>query len=536
MRRPIWTMTCGMALLALFLVWGCGDAPDDAPARSTAGYDKDGYLIGSAERPADPPNLIVILIDTLRGDAVALPGDKFETRMPYVSSIAKEGVSFSNATAPAPWTLPSLTSFLTGVMPSEHGVNIAQSRPALNGRFTTVAEALRNGWGYETLGFAAGPWFDHRNSVWQGFRAQSGGFVMQAAAPLLNEWIKELDPNRPFFLMLHTFEAHDPYGEKNHPHPKPLHQDPPKDYDAALVTDVADMSFDFLTNRHRRIALERVYGRDYVRDVMKYLYSGYRANPDPEMAAKLATLYWEGVRWVDGLVEKTVTLLRGWNLLDDTLLIITSDHGEGFGEHGMLEHGRSLYDELLRVPLVMIDFRKDPSKQVFRGGRVFRGPTATIDVLPTYFAYAGLRQLDDIQGRPFLKRILADDRTGGDPVYSEELLNYQNTMQRNIDSVLGSARSDRWKYILNWDRLAGTITEELYDLRKDPEEQDNLTLHRPLAEIEIDPKFCASVEAVRDRLWGAAKGTSPEVNNPYLATEGSVDPTTRPAPCASALK
>jgi len=110
-----------------------------------------------------------------------------------------------------------------------------QDVPQLNGRFTSAPEALRNGYGYETLAFAAGPWFDRRNSIWQGFRASPGGFMMQGTVPLLQKWMDELDPNQPLFLMLHTFEVHDPYGAENHPWPKPKQQFPPEGFNAGLL-------------------------------------------------------------------------------------------------------------------------------------------------------------------------------------------------------------------------------------------------------------------------------------------------------------
>ena len=532
MRRLTWYATCCTALVGLFLVLGCGKDPAPAKGTPRSTYDKDGNLLVADPRPADAPNLIVVLIDTLRADAVALPGDNFETRMPYLSSLAREGVSFSNAAAPASWTIPSITSFLTGVLPHEHGVNIAQVVPSLNGRFTTMPEALRNGYGYETLGYSAGPWFDNRNSIWQGFRTQPGGFAMRGAKPLLKRWVDDLDPNQPFFMLLHTFEAHDPYGAANHPYPVPQERRPPEGYIAPR--DVRQQAFDYLTSAFKRSGLEMAYGTGYSRNVMRYLKSGFAADPDPEMAAELEKQYFAGVTWVDGLLKETVQLLQDWKLLDDTLLVITSDHGEAFGEHGTLEHGRQLYDELVRIPLVMIDFRKDASKQRFRGGRVFHGPTALIDVLPTFFAYAGLKQVDDIHGRPFLDRVVADDRKGGDPVFSEEVLNIHNTMEQDMNAELRSARSDRWKYILTYDITGGTITEELYDLQHDPEEQNDLSAKLP--EMKIDASFCAAVEAVRDSLWGAAKPVDPRNRNPYHHTRASVDPSTRPAPCATAVK
>ena len=202
---------------------------------------------------------------------------------------------------------------------------------------------------------APGSWAAARASC----RASPSSRATSACAACSGElwqWSRVRNPRRPFFLLLHTYDAHDPYGEANHPWGgRAL---PDVRGDPSLFGPSADEGEIFrrcFLDAGTTIALRDALGRGPLAGVLhRYAHSGYKAAPRPALAADLEGAYWGGVRWTDGLLAQTTAWLGRQGLLDNTLLVVTSDHGEGFGEHGSLAHGRLLTDELVRIPLVMV--------------------------------------------------------------------------------------------------------------------------------------------------------------------------------------
>ncbi|MDJ0520827.1 MAG: sulfatase [Planctomycetota bacterium] len=524
-----------MRLLLLFLTGvlvaiaflACGDEPAPTPpSPATDGstpYDADGRLIsGSAPADGPRPNLVVLVIDTLRGDAVGLPGGA-EGLMPYVSSLAKEGVSFPDATAPSPWTVPSMTSFLTGMLPSVHGSDAPLRAPRLLGAVTTYAEVLRETFGYETAAYVNGTWFLKRDPVLQGFSTGVNQFALKGLSKIVGGFAKRRDREKPFFLLLHTFEAHDPYGEDSHPWPVlPRQPGRQSGLDLDSITEPWQVTLHYLRDRAERFDLREHFGQKVENMMLRYVHSGYMNNPRPELAAELRADYEGGVRWVDGLVRKAVDQLEAWGMLDNTVLVITSDHGEAFGEHGIIAHGRQLYDELIRVPLVM----RGP--EPFSGGRVVEGGVGLIDILPTFLDHIGGVPITGVQGRSFLPLLRGESQ--GRPVFCEEILNRDNTREDVLALVTG-VRSRNWKYIVTFDQLKGTVIEEAYDLRADPGEQKDLTLGTGRIDgLVFDDDFCTAVEQARDRIWGAAERSNRLQGSPYAGGRALVT-SKRPKAC-----
>ncbi len=500
---------------------GPGPAPP-APPAARAPYDRDGHRLSGGPAPSGLPNVLLIVIDTLRADAL----DGEPTRMPRLLARAGAGVRFANACAPAPWTVPSMTSLLTGLLPSVHGSDAPMQPPRLVDAVTTFAEALKNGYGYETAAFTEGPWYDRESRLLQGFGYTLHGFMLQGVEQQMSGWARRRDPERPFFALLHSFEAHDPYGPRNHPFPPPSAGVPPfSRVDVTGIHDPAELTRWFLLDRAVRLDLTHQRGPAYRKAVVHYMDQGYRADPRPELARELKDAYMDGVAWLDEVLDRALAQMQALGLLDDTLVVVTSDHGEAFGEHGILGHGRQLYDELLRIPLVA--FGRAP----FEGGRVIHGSVGLVDLLPTLFDWAGLEPLPEINGRSFLP-LLAADGPGG-PVFSEDRLGRENTGADRL-AQLTSVRSARWKYIVTYDLLAGTVVEEAYDLVRDPREREDLCQGRGRIDgLAFDPEFCAAVEAARDRIWGAVAGTHRRLDTPYAAGEAQVT-SPRPRACGEA--
>lgn len=517
----------GLSLAAAFLaaLGACGgEEPDQPPVQSDVPYDATGRLLVTPTRKLreNPPNLVVLVIDTLRKDAVAVPGEDGGL-MPYVTSLGKQGLYFRDAVAPCSWTVPSMASLFTGLLPSVHGNDNPAKQPRLMDAVTTYSEILRETHGYETAAYVAGPWLQGDSSLLQGFTRGSGDFALRGSKHILEGFRKKRDKTRPFFLLLHTFEAHDPYGEEDHPWPKrPEGPGPHSDIDPALVVEPWEITRHFLIDRGARLDLMKHHGREVTRKVMRYTWDGWRDDPRPDVAADLRTAYTEGVRWVDTQVRSTVEQLEAWGLLENTVLVITSDHGEAFGEHGMLGHARQLYDELVHIPLVM----HGPAP--FDGGRIVSGGVGLHDVLPTFLDYIGGEPLTFVQGRSFLPLLRGESE--GRPVFSEEWVTRDNT-QADVDRVVTSVRSPQWKYILTYDRLEGTVVEEAFDIVKDPGELVDLAAGSGrIGKQPFDAAFCRAIEQARDRIWGSAESGNGLGTSPYGGGRAQVT-SKRPVPC-----
>jgi arylsulfatase A-like enzyme len=500
----------GAAALALVVLapWRRADGPRE-PVRGAL-YDAEGRAIGDVPTPARRPNFVVVVIDTLRADALdvsdAGPG------MPFLRSLAAEGVSFSQASAPAPWTKPSLTSLLTAILPHQHGNLDSRRSPALAAGITTFAEVLSRSHGYETVAFMDTPLIGGPRGALQGFTHADHGYYLQATDHFVGRWAASRDRSKPFLLVLHTYEAHEPYGSRNHPWP------PPPEVPAALggpaptAAQRWDVLRTYFLDRVKRTALANAMGRSFTRILTHAMGAGFAQDPQPQLAADLRRAYLEGTTWVDGLLRDAVGKMRELGLLEDTVLVVTSDHGESFGEHGQIGHGRQMYDELLRIPLVM----QGPAP--FRGGRTIDAGVGLIDVLPTLLDHAKIPPPGGIDGRSFLGCIERGEP--GWPVAADEVLSEDNTAQP-VEATVASVRTPRWKWIITYERVGGTVVEQLYDLAVDPGERTDVMppADRPL---EVGDDACRAIRAVRDRIWRAARGDQERVGTPYGASIGTL--------------
>jgi len=483
--------------------------------------------------PASPPNLVLVVIDALRHDALGPPDTPRErVRMPHLADLAARGVSFPNATAASSWTLPSMTSLLTGLQPSRHGLVVAQSRVQLVDAITTYAEILQQAYGYDTVAYTSGPWFmGTGRTILQGFHRTHEDFSLQDVEHELGQWAQVRDPARPFFLLLHTYDAHDPYGAANHPwrgEALPAVEDDP-----ALVGPNAQPAEIFrrcFLDGGTTIALRNLMGRQRLADVLhRYAYGGFADEPRDDVASDLENAYWEGVRWTDGLLARTTAFLEGAGLLENTLYVVTADHGETFGAHGTLGHGLTLYDDLVQVPLVMV------GPAPFSGGQVVGSGAALVDVIPTFLDWAGLEPLEGVEGRSMLASL--DDPLPCRPVFSEERLTYVNT-GRPQDSIRLSARTEQWKYVVTFDLRTGEAVEEVYDLLVDPDEQDDLagSTGRLPKGLVFDTCFCEAVEAVRRRIWDDAEAHEERAAHMAYGVSNMPPTSPPPSPCGTSAE
>jgi arylsulfatase A-like enzyme len=420
-----------LALLALILggSWLAGKATA-APA--------DQQVVRRARGGANKPNLILIVVDTLRADAIEPFGPPAGTT-PAFASLARDGVAFTRTYAQASWTRPSIASILTSQYPTAHGA--VQKMDFLPERAVTLAEVLKSE-GYWTAGFAnninVAPVFNFQQgfdeyvylepsfyfgatesgtklAIYKGlrvFRERAFGSTMYFPnyyqdAEVVNrrvmDWLGQKPPE-PFFLFMHYMEPHDPY-------------------------------FEIPYN-----------GRGVARVLTP--------NPPADQADELHQLYRDKVRFLDGHFDTLLKTLRQDGLYDRSVIAVTADHGEEFQEHGGWWHGTTLYDEALHVPFIL---------KPAQGG--VRGQTRTdvvrsVDIAPAMVAAAGLKMPPTFAGH--------DVMTGPTnmPLYAEEDLE---------GNQLTSIRMDRWKLITaNPGNPRGLATIELYDVEADPKEKKNL--------------------------------------------------------------
>jgi len=367
----------------------------------------------AASPPGSAPSVVLITIDTLRADAISFEDP--ERRNPTLSDLAKDSLHFENAVSVSSWTKPSVATLLTGVAPDVHGAVGVQDR--LPDALDSLAERFRAA-GYRTAAVGRNVNLTEQLNFDQGFdyfrffpEGRLGGsisarllvrtfrqrFRYWADTPFLTDlavaWVRQ-NASAPFFLWLHYFDPHAPY-------------EPP----ASLVRDAVPEHV--ASEEHRRAR----------------------------------ALYQAEVTWVDRHLGRLVEELRAQEIYEEALLVVTSDHGEEFGDHGGEGHGATLYREQLHVPLLV----KLPGSA--RTGRV-RRPVSTLAVAETIAQGAGLPPSD--QG---VSSLLA--APGEAP---ESLFSAHNVYGDSLESV----RMGSFKLIRPREGRGG---EELYDLSRDPREE-----------------------------------------------------------------
>ena len=308
-RRPF-RVAAGLLLCLALGACGEPDAPSSSPSSKGASrptrrarpYDARGRARDPGIIPEQLPNLVLLVIDTLRDDALQRrTAEGVSTDMPALLGVAASGIRVAHATTPASWTLPAVTSMLTGLYPSEHGLDVPQNTRSLPGSVRTYAEIMSATYGYETAAFVDGPWFGAGADTMQGFGTQQTSFGLRASEDVLTPWIRARDPKRPFFLLLHTLEAHDPYGARNHPFPPGLSSIPEGPLSRVPHTSTDPWALTrayFLDARARAAMAER--GRKHVQAVLGCMNRRGAEHPDPESLREIEEGYFEGTRWVDG--------------------------------------------------------------------------------------------------------------------------------------------------------------------------------------------------------------------------------------------
>ncbi len=283
------------------------------------------------------PNILLVVIDTTRADHVP-PGGYGRPTAPTFAALAREGTYYTQAFSPAPWTVPAHASLFTGQYPSLHRTDCGSLR--LPDAAVTLAETLRDA-GYRTAAYTANPWISTTYNFQQGFDTFGETWRMvrpdseDTGAALTNEQVERFlrwrqdNPEarrQPFFLFINYFEPHLPYH-------------PPEPERSRFLRAGAD--------RERVAWLSRL-GHP---EEMKFILG--LSDLTPADLGILGDLYDGEIAYADRRLGEVLALLRELKILDDTVVAVTSDHGENLGDHGLMDHKMSVHDTLLHVPLVL---------------------------------------------------------------------------------------------------------------------------------------------------------------------------------------
>ena len=414
-----------------------GDAWIEVEVRGR--YASLGWSLEPAEAPAsarDASNarVIWIVVDTLRRDSLGAYGNPRDPT-PAMDALARDGTRFERAISSSGWTLPAMASLLTGTLPSVHKALGERTRLTPISEDVVTAAELLGAAGFRTLAVAnaafVSPYlglargfdvFDHRHAYNREIRTASESFAR--ALELLDE-----QGEAPFFLLIHLFDPH-------------------LDYDPApeLARRFAGPPREPAPPLSRRAGLA---------------LAGEGGSPAPEDVAWVRGLYDAEVAAVDAELGRFLDELKGRGLYDGAFIALTSDHGEEFWEHGGFEHGHSLHDELVRVPLIV----KPPAA-------VPRQPVAAaqvrvLDLLPTVLELYGLEEPDSLQGRSLLGVLDGSDAAPRLAASEGALYGAQ----------LRSLRDARYVYTVELGEAGGG--EWLFDWQRDPGETRNLIESHP---------------------------------------------------------
>jgi arylsulfatase A-like enzyme len=389
----------------------------------------------------------MIVVDTLRPDHVGAYGYGRDVS-PAVDALADDSVRFERAYSVAPWTQPSVATMITGLYPSSHKVD--RLLRILPESADTLAEVLGRA-GYVTgsavthwligseFGFDQGCDFFLEGQARGGPHAVTSLAVSNEASQLLEVLARD---ERPFFLLVHLFDPH--YAYTRHP-----------EYGFA------------------KASAGRLSGGERIEELR-----ALKPPPDEEEKRFVRDLYDEEIRYTDTGIEKLLGALRRLGLYDDTLIVFAADHGEEFFERGWVGHTRTLYDELIRVPLLI---RLPGSREA---GRVVDEAVSLVSLMPSLLDLMGVDRAGlSPQGPSFAPLLTGKGRYRLGALYSE-VDRYSEGIGRNAASeglvpremILKHAIvSGRFKLIV--DRLSGE--RELYDLERDPQERENLAGREP---------------------------------------------------------
>ena len=469
-----------VACLAAWVWIGC-DSESGAPS------DPELQPPSAASIEVTPrrPNVVLLTVDTLRADHLGVYGYERDTGAALERHF-ENATTYRRAYSTSSWTAPALASLMTSQHPFQHGVRrgiaprflwgeqgVILQQP-LEERLDTLAERLQRA-GYQTFGVSTSAHASPDLGFDQGFDefvflraerpAPRDGVVYADAGEvlvLIHDWRAKREAERPAFLWVHLLDPHLPYRVR-----EPW------------------------ADRYRPGDVQR-----RMKNLIHFQGLGLGDAPVATRRAMLTSLYDGEIHFA---FEQLAEILDVWGIDDETLLILTADHGESFYEHDKLGHAESLYEPELRIPLRV----RYPSSITVAGDS--NQPVSLIDVMPTVLTLADAETPAGLEGVSLLGRDAGE--VSSDRILLAELARKGQSLHAAI--------SGRWKLIE--DRLAGTL--ELYDVTRDPHELDDRAGTQP----EVQERLATSLRAQQDAISEASGVAIPEEARSFLKALGYVD-------------
>ncbi len=425
-------------------------------------------LAACRSQPPARPNVILIVVDTLRADFLGAYGFQGSIS-PALDALAAESVVFERCFAQSPWTKPSVASILTSLYPQVHGLTNHDGKywgaettglktGILPASAVTLAEVMKQS-GYATAAIVGNSWLTESYGFAQGFDLYDDSmnhllvtFDQLTAAAMA--WLdsRSGDADAPFFLYLHPMDVHAPYNAAK------------EDYDALVSSPsmgfnlrLAESEVPYL--RWQNIERRPAWASDQLRHELTYW----------------RTQYASGVRALDRRLAPFLDYLRESGLLDSSYLVFTSDHGEQLFEHGDWSHGQTLHDHQLHIPLMIRQPGADGA------GRTVPHIVEQVDLMPTMLSLIGA-DTGGAQGRdvsPLLRRAAKGDLGASLATATHRRPN------------LYSLRSERYKLFFD----VQTGKAELFDLTYDPGEQRDVAPVEPEVAARLRDRLVEKIQA-----------------------------------------
>jgi arylsulfatase A-like enzyme len=384
-------------------------------APTTQPFVANPTVFAPTSRPRKAHNVILISLDTLRADRLGSYGYAHDTSPFIDATFARGGVLFEHCTAAATTTTPSHMTMFTSLPPSVHDVGLDNVK-ALPDWIPTLPETLRAA-GFTTGAITENGWVTFVQGFGRGFDTYAenkGPDLMETKGQAdvtfhaAGEWLRRHRDER-FFLFLHTYQVHDPYV-------------PPPEY-----------------------------------------MSLFEAQDVPSSAASASANYDREIRFTDDVLRQLFATMRDLGIDDDTIVVVTSDHGEQFGEHGCLKHGEHLYQEVALVPLMI------HGPGIPHGVRVAE-PVGLIDVMPTILQLAGVPAPEHAMGVSLTQALQSEHAPADRRLFIEAWNKGLCYGDRQTLPALG-VRLGAWT-LARYHR-DGANRYEQYDLANDPRERTN---------------------------------------------------------------
>ncbi len=435
---------CFLFFIIYFLTSRCGlEAKEENKKLKTGAYA--GY------------NVLFVSFDALQAAHVSHLG-YFRKTTPEIDALAQEGFSFANAISQSSWTVPASMSWFTSLYPSEHGCinkyseytekdKVLTNLKQLSPEVVTLAEVLKKN-GYATAGFNGDAGVGGHFGFNQGFDVYLDGSRfggMDKSIPRALEWLKE-NPKKKFFLFLHGYDCH---GQFDPPAGFTRKYVDPK-YKGPLVGGKVEQE------RFREEGLDKGFINLSDKDVQFW-----------------QALYDEKINDVDERFRQFMEEFKKLGLLDNTIIILVSDHGTEFYEHKRFDHGFSLYDELLRTLLV---FRLPNSP----AHKIIADQVRGLDLMPTLLDLLGIKPSGKVNSQ--IRGVSLLPLMNGAHM---DLTAFSETDYRLVTHKRSIRTNDGWKFIYTLE----DGWKELYNLNQDPGETNNLLKKEPRVAYEMEQKL-----------------------------------------------